>query len=403
MAATGLFLWVLVLGVCSGVRQFRAHRQWTLQKERKSTYEVALRSLCYVLGVKLVIMIVAQILYGQVNLFADAQALWCRSDAPHYLSIAKNWYVTTGDDKVFIAFFPLYPIVLRIFAEITGEYFWTGSVISMACLTVAGVLLYRLAEMDHGSKAAGRTLKYFMLFPAIFFGFFPFSESLFLMLAASVLYFLRKKNYLAAALLGALASFTRSVGVLLMVPFAVQVAQDVFRKRIDWQFIKDLFRKGWSIFLVPVGTLGYLGINWAIYGSPFHFLAVQKEHWYQGIGTLPDTVRYTAENIFRYEPAVGASLFAPNLIVIFAFLAVMLLCVKRQRSMDTAYMVFLFYFSISLTWLLSAPRYMLVMFPCFIEMGRRVQSKAGDWILTAVLAVSLLCFSAAFAGGCSIY
>ena len=32
-------------------------------------------------------------------------------DAPHYVAIAKNWYVNTGDAANFIVFFPLYPIL----------------------------------------------------------------------------------------------------------------------------------------------------------------------------------------------------------------------------------------------------------------------------------------------------
>ena len=36
-------------------------------------------------------------------------------DAPHYVAIAKNGYVNTGDAANFIVFFPLYPILIRLF------------------------------------------------------------------------------------------------------------------------------------------------------------------------------------------------------------------------------------------------------------------------------------------------
>ena len=40
------------------------------------------------------------------------QACWLKSDSPSYLGIAENWYVTEGDPRFHIVFFPFYPICI---------------------------------------------------------------------------------------------------------------------------------------------------------------------------------------------------------------------------------------------------------------------------------------------------
>jgi len=401
--ATAVFLYIFWRSGVTICRRFRQPEERVLCACPADNYRIAITSLAYVVGIKLVIMIAAHIITGKADFFTDAASLWERSDAPHYISIARDGYQAVGEDRVFIAFFPLFPMLLGTFARFTGEYFWTGSLLSMACLTMAGYFLFKIARDEHGEKAAYRTLKYFMLFPSIFFAMFPYSEGLFLLLLFSSFYYLRQKRYVLSGLLGLLAALTRSVGVLMVFPYAIQVAEDVWEGRIDGGFFRRLFRKGWPVFLIPVGTLCYLAINWVVQGNPFSFLAVQESHWGQGMDLLPHTVWYLARNLFTYELEVALPLWGAELLVIFVVLAAMALASEHQRPTFLVYSIVFFYFSISLTWLLSAPRYMLVMFPLFIEMGRRCRSKTTDWIMTCVTGGCMLIFSCACAIGYSIF
>ena len=47
------------------------------------------------------------------SLFSNFQAYVNRWDGPHYISLIENGYVTTGDDRLFVVFFPLYPMICR--------------------------------------------------------------------------------------------------------------------------------------------------------------------------------------------------------------------------------------------------------------------------------------------------
>ncbi len=400
---TLLFLYVCYLSVTSIRRSFGKPQRNVLYLKHASNYRIALVSAAYVIGVKLIIMIIAHVLTQQTDFFADAAALWQRSDSPHYVSIASLGYQAVGEERLFIVFFPLYPALLGLFGRITGEYFWTGSVISMVCLTIAGYYLFKLARNEYGEKVAYRTLKYFMLFPSVFFAMFPYTEALFLMLLLAAMYYLRKKEYILSGILGAFCALTRSVGVLLVFPFVIQAAQDVWEGKFDRAFWKRLLKTGWPVFLIPIGTLIYLSINWIVQGSPFSFMKVQKAHWGQGFDILPHTIWYITRNIFTYQIDVSIPLWITQILFILAILAAMVMVAKRQAPVFLVYSLFFFYFSISLTWLLSAPRYMLVMFPCMMELARRCKSKKADRIMTCVLAVCLIVFASAFAIGYSIY
>lgn len=400
----GLFIWFVVRAVKTSLQQCKEKQmERTIAPFTYSNYRIVLICIAWVVAIKLITMILAHILLGGTDLFGDVPRFWTgTTDIPRYIDIAQNGYQASGDTAKNIVFFPLYPYLLRFVAALTGEYFWTGSVLSMCFLVIAGVYFFKLTREEWGEDTAARALKYFMLFPSIFFAMLPMSEGLFLMLVVLFLYHLRKGNFLIAAIAGMLAAFTRSLGVYLAIPFVVEA---IFRVYCAGKahFWKRFFKTVWPVVLIPLATVAYLEINLAVQGDPFAFLTHQEEYWSQGFGFFADTIRYLTENALTRDVSLTVSLFIPELAVIFAFLAFMILTAKRQRPMYLAYSAVIFYFSISVTWLLSAPRYMLVMFPCFMEIGVRTQNRKWDIALTIVFALCLLVFSMAFVMGCAIY
>jgi hypothetical protein len=74
--------------------------------------------------------------------------MWYRWDTTHYLEIAEKGYVQEGDLKYNLAFFPLYPLLIRLgmlvgMAPIAAAIFVT----TIASL-FAAVLMYRLFHLD---------------------------------------------------------------------------------------------------------------------------------------------------------------------------------------------------------------------------------------------------------------
>src|SRR3989337_3968419 len=85
--------------------------------------------------------------------------------------------------------------------------------------------LYRLVELDHDREVARRSVFYLAIFPTSLFFQSIYSESLFLLLTIGCLYAARRNEFVLAGIAGALATLTRSPGLLLLVPLVIMYAQ----------------------------------------------------------------------------------------------------------------------------------------------------------------------------------
>src|ERR1043165_6922815 len=63
--------------------------------------------------------------------FGPALFLWSRWDAPHYLDIARFGYAARGQDALWIAFFPMYPFLVRVFSVLFGNLILSGLLVSL--------------------------------------------------------------------------------------------------------------------------------------------------------------------------------------------------------------------------------------------------------------------------------
>ena len=124
-------------------------------------------------------------LRGTSNVLLDV--FGSRWDAGFYVSIAEEGYRYQGVPQPSVAFFPLYPLLMRTLGALVGDVLVAGIVISNTTLLLATMLLYRLADQSWGQTVAERTIWYFLISPAAFFGTAVSSESLFLLAAIGAL------------------------------------------------------------------------------------------------------------------------------------------------------------------------------------------------------------------------
>ena len=332
--------------------------------------------------------------------------LWNRTDAPHYQGIAQNWYVTEGDPRLHIVFFPLYPLLTKAFNFIMGNYFASALAVSNLCAIGCGIMAYELAALDMERKDALFAAAVLSVFPGSIFLAAPMTESLFLLLSLSCLFCARKKKYLLAGLFGALAAFARSVGLLLILPVFIEAAGDHFRhKPLGTKAIAS--RLGGTA-MIALGTLGYLLINHLVTGSAFTFLTYQREHWSQGLGPFFGTAAYQTDlllkNIIAGDPKLAYGLFLPNLLCAFGFLGLLIPSMKKLRPSYGGYALIYFAVTIGCTWLLSGPRYLAVCFP--IAFGIAELTKGKKFLRTAVLlllGISMLVYLWMFVTGYPVY
>src|ERR1700756_1277649 len=93
--------------------------------------------------------------------------LWNWWDTPHYIDIAKKGYsnTTTGERYLFIVFFPLYPLLIRLFALSSKNYVLSALIVSNLAYCVSAFYLYRLTLLDYPKEIALRATFYFSIFP----------------------------------------------------------------------------------------------------------------------------------------------------------------------------------------------------------------------------------------------
>ena len=140
-----------------------------------------------------------------------------RWDANFYLSLTRDGYPPRHPGaNHHLAFFPLYPLVLR---ATHLDVFWAAFWVSNACTLMAALCIARLSKRPaDGLRAA----VLFLASPGAHFFAYPYSEALFAAALAASLLLLLRERYLLAGLAGAVASATRSPGVAAAVALGTQ-------------------------------------------------------------------------------------------------------------------------------------------------------------------------------------
>ncbi len=181
-------------------------------------------------------------------------------DGIHYLLIAKNGYRQWEQ-----AFFPLYPLLIRIFNPVFKNELITGLSISHLSFLIGLSIFAKYLKMIDKKINPFQVIIFLLLFPTSFFFSALYTEGLFFFLFTSSLYFLKKEKYFLAFIFALLTSLTRLIGVFLIIP-------------ILFKIIKNSKDKNKKIFLLfsPVFGLGiYCFYLWKTTGDPLMFFHSQ--------------------------------------------------------------------------------------------------------------------------------
>jgi 4-amino-4-deoxy-L-arabinose transferase-like glycosyltransferase len=285
---------------------------------------------------------------------------WERFDALWFLRIATAGYVD-GDGSA--VFFPLFPLLIRVLSPILGGHPLAAAfLVSHAAAFGSMVVLYFLTAGEFDERTARRAVLYLALFPTSFFLLAPYSESLFLLLVLASLWAARRRWWWAAGLAGAGASATRNLGILLVVPLAVEAVHQ-WRERRDRRAL--LMSLLWSA-VAAAGAVAYL-VYWQTSAgdslAPIH----QQQNWQRETSfPLATLVRGTVEAFRWVGQYPGGYHLLDWLVAVPAVLAAAWV-VLRTRPVFGAYTVFSLAAPLSYVFLprpfMSLPRFLLVVFP----------------------------------------
>jgi hypothetical protein len=132
--------------------------------------------------------------------------IWDQWDFGYYQKIAEFGY--SGSDGS-IAFYPLFPWLVRLVAYVSKSYLAAGFIVSGTASVVAAILLRRLVQLDYPASVAMRSVWFLLIFPTAYFLHIGYSEGLFLALALACILAARCERWWLAGLLGAFCWMTR--------------------------------------------------------------------------------------------------------------------------------------------------------------------------------------------------
>jgi hypothetical protein len=143
-----------------------------------------------------------------------------RWDAGWFERLALEGY---GSDEGSAAFYPGYPLAIRALVTSTPlGAFGAATVISNIAFFGCLLVFFALTSREYSESVAKRGVVLLASFPASFFFFAPYSESLFLLFSLLAYLWARERRWAACAAAGSAAAFTRGVGVLLVPPLLVE-------------------------------------------------------------------------------------------------------------------------------------------------------------------------------------
>ena len=257
-----------------------------------STLPIAIRILLVAAGFRMASAAVAflsnvtfpQRIDQRFSVFRTPNAFWdtfARYDSGWYRGIAADGYAYVEGGRSNLAFFPLYPMLMRWGGWVLGgeqqHFYFAGIFVSWVAFAVAMVLLYRLARLDLPHAGALRAVAYAAVFPSAYFFGVVYTESLFFVSLIGAVLAFRTRRWGWAALAGAALTSTRVNGIMFVPALAL----------VAWQ-ATDGSRGARLRALAAVagGTLGFAGYcfyNYLLSGDAFAwYYSIERWGYYPG-------------------------------------------------------------------------------------------------------------------------
>jgi len=245
---------------------------------------------------------------AQFTVFNQTEPFWdalARYDSGWYFQIARFGYHYTPDGRDTIAFFPVYPLLMRHVGRLLGpaasDLYIGGVVVSWLAFALAMVGLYKLAGLDLSPRRSARVLMLTAVFPFAYFFGAVYTEATFLAACVWTFYAFRTRRWLLGGVCGAIATATRVNGILIVPALAWLVWTSVFRgsetphahdgvetpmepepERTRAHARERLLALS-ALFLVPCGIGAFSFFVYILSGRPLEWFAtIQRWGYYPG-------------------------------------------------------------------------------------------------------------------------
>jgi len=287
---------------------------------------------------------------------------WARWDSNWYLSIGTNGYGSTLGEQSSVAFFPLYPLLMRWLSFGSHDLrvvIAAGLIVSNVAAFLAFYFLYKLILLDDTRDVGRRAIWLLAFFPTSFFLSVVYTEGLFLVLTVAAFYAARKQRWLVAGLLGGLSAITRVIGVLLIVPLA-------------WEWYQQKPRRWFNavpLLLIPLALGVFMFYLDRYFGNPFVFSNAHAA-WGRStsIPALLDDFNGLISDPVPFLHGRGITTYEMSYVLLALFLLIIVF--RKQRLSYALVASYAIAAPLVSFRTLSIDRLVLIIFPLFIAMGQ---------------------------------
>lgn len=325
--------------------------------------------------------------FPYVDLLKESQLphfLWSfgNFDGVHYLRIAQDGYAYQFTQ----AFFPLYPILIKIVSYVTfGNFLIAALLISNASFLAGLLIFYRLVTKIYNAKIAFWSVLFLLSFPTSFYFGSVYTEGIFFLITVSAFYLFARDKILWASVIGSFASATRLIGLFL----APALIKNFKIKNIT------------PLIIVPIGLVIYMIYLKLAFNNPFYFLTAQSI-WGQERSTsevilLPQVFWRYLKIFATTEGLVLANAALEFIATVFALWLLIVGAKKINRN-------WLIFASLAIVvptltgTLASMPRYVLMAFPMYIILAQ-IESRQIKILILVIFSALLFVTTTLFTQG----
>ncbi len=203
-------------------------------------------------------------------------------DGGWYQSIATHGYRSAGQQS--LRFFPGFPLAGRAVGWLVGNP-GVGLVVVANVCTLAGMgVLYLLVRHDlHDERLARRSVWLLALAPPAYTLVMGYAEGMLLLCSTVALLAARTGRWWWAAAAGVVAGAARPLGLLVMVPVAIELVRTRHRVTHPGAWVARVA----ALVAPAAGTAAFLGWVWAVFGDALLPFRVQDQPGHRGAITLP--------------------------------------------------------------------------------------------------------------------
>ena len=322
--------------------------------------------------------------------------VWFRYDSGWYYGIALGGYGYIPGEQSSVAFWPTYPMAIRLFDDLVGSTGLAGFLITVVSGLSAALLFFLWCRRFLPRRSTIVAVAVLLLYPySLFLYGAVYADALFLVVALGAFLLLESGHPWLAGLVGALATAGRPVGVVLVVGLVIRAVELAAARRNEpasspraavLGAIRAVRFRDAGVLLSALGFVAWLTYLWVRFDEPFAFAEVESAPGWD----LDPGPRTWFKIAFFGTLILGPYSGIPRLLIpaIFVLIALVLVYwVRRRFGWGYAAYAFLAVLlpAISTKDFMGTGRYLLAAFPVLAVAGDLLATTKRRWVLPTVL------------------